>query len=211
MYISRVEIDSENRQKMKVLSNLSAVHSWVESSFPKEMAENLRTRKLWRIDLLNGRQYLLIVSPDAPDLDLLEKYGISGSAQTKPYDSFVREVKNGQQARFRITLNPVVAVVEKKGERGRVKPHVTAQQQKQYLLDRSEVNGFTVNEDEFDITQRTYLPFTKRGQQTINLSKVSYEGVLTVTNVEAFQKTLVEGFGKKKAYGFGLMTIIPTD
>jgi CRISPR system Cascade subunit CasE len=37
MYLSRVEIDTDNRQKIKDLSHLGAYHNWVERSFPAEM------------------------------------------------------------------------------------------------------------------------------------------------------------------------------
>lgn len=36
MYLSRVEIDDNNRQKIKNLTHLGAYHNWVESSFPRE-------------------------------------------------------------------------------------------------------------------------------------------------------------------------------
>lgn len=45
--------------------------------------------------------------------------------------------------------------------------------------------------------------------KTPRLSKTTYEGNLTITNIDKFKALLVKGFGKKKAYGFGLMTVIP--
>lgn len=209
MYISQVEIDTADRKKIRELSHLGVVHDWVESSFPEEFARNERLRKLWRIDRLKGKQYLLVVSPEAPDLNRLERYGVADTASTKPYTPFLEGLQAGQRARFKVTLNPVVAVKEEKGERGRVMPHVTVAQQKQYLLDRSQANGFEISDDEFDITERAFLPYKKGKQRAINLSKVTYEGILTVTDAEQFRNTLTTGFGKKKAYGFGLMTIIP--
>ncbi len=40
MYLSRVEIDSLNRQKIKDLSHLGAYHHWVESCFPDELQKD---------------------------------------------------------------------------------------------------------------------------------------------------------------------------
>ncbi|MDO5650234.1 MAG: type I-E CRISPR-associated protein Cas6/Cse3/CasE, partial [Gallicola sp.] len=123
MYLSRVEIDLHNRQKIRNLSNLSAFHNWVEQSFPSEIEQGIRTRKLWRIDQLGGRRYLLVVSSLPPDLIRLEKFGVEGSAQTRTYDAFLGTLKNGCRARFRVVLNPVIAVKESNSSRGRVKPH----------------------------------------------------------------------------------------
>ena len=44
MYLSRVEIDRNNRQKIKDLTHLGAYHNWVEQSFPDELKQELRTR-----------------------------------------------------------------------------------------------------------------------------------------------------------------------
>lgn len=209
--MSQVEIDSDNRKKVKDLSHVGAVHNWVESSFPTEFDQGFRTRKLWRIDSLKGKQYLLIVSPKPPELNALEKYGIEGTAQTKPYSSFLDTLKTGQRARFKVTLNPVVAVSEEKGMRGRIKPHVTVAQQKQFFMDRSSKNGFLINDGEFEVTEKAYVPLKRKGEPIINLSKVTYEGILTITDIDSFRTILREGFGKKKAYGFGLMTIIPVE
>ena len=110
MYISRVEIDIENRIKIKNMSHVAAYHSWVEDSFPDEKNLESRTRKLWRIDKLNGKMYLLVVSQDKPDLTCLEKYGVEGTAASKSYDNFLNAIKNGESYRFRITLNPIISL-----------------------------------------------------------------------------------------------------
>ena len=62
MSISREAIDSKHRRKMKDLTHLGAYHNWIESCFPKEWEENVRSRKLWRIDTLHGKKYILLVS-----------------------------------------------------------------------------------------------------------------------------------------------------
>ena len=66
MYLSRVEIDFDNRMKTRKLTHLGAYHDWVERSFPEDFELGNRTRKLWRIDRLNDKYYLLIVSENKP-------------------------------------------------------------------------------------------------------------------------------------------------
>ena len=50
---------------------------------------------------------------------------------------------------------------------------------------------------------------TSKGLKSVTFLKASYEGVLTITDLDALKKTLTSGLGKNKAYGFGLMTVIP--
>lgn len=208
MYLSKVEIDNNNRQKVQDLSHAGAYHHWVEQSFVNEVGGQIRSRKLWRIDKMDGKEYLLIVSQTKPDLKALEKYGVPNSGQTKDYEPFLLSLQKNMQLRFRVTLNPVVSV-KVEGERGRVMPHVTVSQQMDFLLNRSEKNGFSLKSEEFTIVDRGYTIFKKTGQKPLKLSKATYEGILTVTDEELFLKTLKEGFGRKKAYGFGMMTVIP--
>ncbi|MBM0046408.1 type I-E CRISPR-associated protein Cas6/Cse3/CasE [Anaerococcus sp. mt242] len=210
MYMSRVEIDFNNRMNLKKLSNLNAYHSWVEESFPDEIKNKTRTRKLWRIDQLKGKNYLLLVSETKPDLDQLEKYGVKGTASTKVYDSFLNKLKNGDIARFKVVLNPTISIKSKvdKSKRGKIVP-LKSSEFANYLLDRSLKNGFFLNDDDFLITERKIVPFKhSKNSKKINLDQVTYQGKLKITDKDKMIETLTSGIGKKRAYGFGLMTII---
>lgn len=209
MYLSRVEIDVLDRRKIRDLTHLGAYHNWVETSFPDEISQDVRSRKLWRIDNIKNHLYLLVVSEGKPDLNALEKYGVPGSAETKSYDKFLDSISKGRLYRFRVTLNPVRAVSQGEGKRGRVMPEVTAEQQLHFLESRAEGLGFELIPDEYQIVERGWEPFRKKGQRMIRLSKATYEGTLKVTDEKIFYDTLINGIGKKKAYGFGLMTVIP--
>lgn len=209
MYLSRVIIDSQDRRKIKDLTHLGAYHNWVESSFPEEFREKTRSRKLWRIDTLRGEKYLMLVSEKEPDKQRFEKYGVPGSAETKDYNKFLQTIGEGQNYRFRVTLNPVKAISQGTGKRGRIVPEITAEQQLQFLESRADKLGFKLIPNEYRIVERSWEPFRKQGQKMIRLSKATYEGILRVTDKDLFYHTLTDGIGKKKAYGFGLMTVIP--
>lgn len=209
MYISRVQIDIDNRRKIKELTHVGAFHHWVEECFPEEIANHIRSRKLWRVDQLQGKSYLLVVSSGLPDVKALEKYGVEGSAQIKVYDQFLNSLEESHRMRFRVVLNPVIALSQGSGHKSLVKPHVTAEYQGKYLLDRSEKNGFSLKKDEFSIVERGYVFFRKSGGRPLRFIKVVYEGVLTISDINLFRKMLIAGLGKHKAYGFGMMIVIP--
>lgn len=217
MYLSRVKIDSHNRRKLRDLTHLGAYHAWVEDSFPDEredIKEN-RTRKLWRVDQVNGESYLLVLSKNKPDIEKLEKYGVKSSAETKSYDKLLSSIEVGMRARFKICLNTVKSIRDDKNElckRGRLVP-VGLDELHKFFLDRTEKNGFFVKEDEFDITSRGEKLFVKKEEDKekntkVNLVSATYGGILTVRDVDKFKNALINGIGRKKAYGFGLLTII---
>lgn len=207
-YISRVEIDTKNRRKISELTHLGAYHNWVEKSFPEEFAAGERSRKLWRIDQLKGRSYLLIVSQGEPDMTQLEEYGVPGSGQCRTYDAFLQSLTHGQKMSFRLTANPARAA--KQGDqRGKVCPHTTVEKQLEYLEIRAERLGFSLVGYDYQIVQRDFPILRKKGGKSIKLARAIYEGSLIIENADIFRKTLTEGVGKEKAYGFGLLTVIP--
>lgn len=192
---------------MKELSHLGTYHSWVEDSFPEERGE-IRSRKLWRVDKLAGKTYLLVVSENRPNLEALEKFGVKNTGRTKSYDKYLASIDEGDRMRFRVTLNPIVSRKEEGLSRGKVYPILNGNDQVDFLIQRSEKNGFTLGENDFTIVERKFVPLEKDGKKLVNLNKVTYEGMLEVTDKVKFYKTLTQGFGKKKAYGCGLMTVI---
>ena len=210
MYLSRVAIDSQNRKKIRDLTHLGAYHNWVESSFPDERLTGERSRKLWRIDQLNGTTYLLIVSPEKPNLTLLEKYGVPGSAAVKDYAPFLNKIQSGNAYRFRATLNPVHSLAPQvPGERGRVVPEITEKYQLEYLKRKAQKCGFHLIDGNYGITERGYEVLRKSGCKPLRLNKTTFEGMLIVDDEEVFRNALTQGIGRKKAYGFGMMTVIP--
>ena len=214
MYLSRVEIDINNRRKMKDLTHLGCYHAWVEDSFPEFSKEN-RPRKLWRIDNIYDKYYLLILSENKPDIAKLEKYGLDSSAEVKTYDEFLDSLKEGMRAKFRIKLNTVRAYKDKENptKRGRIMP-VPNEKLNEFLIDKATRNGFEVRLGEFEISkiEKEYFMHTDKGEikkSRKNLVSATYDGLLTIKELEKFKEALVNGIGKKKAYGCGFLTIIP--
>lgn len=209
MYLSRVEIDVFNRSKMRELNHLGAYHNWVENSFPIEKQQQIRTRKLWRIDELSNKKYLLVLSEDKPDLSLLESYGVQGSAKTKNYNIFLNSLKNGERYKFKLTANPTICKAKEGDCRGEVVACFSQQDQIDYLIKKSIKNGFKLDENDFYISEKTTEILKKKESKPLRFPKVVYEGVLTIEDLEIFKKALISGIGRKKAFGFGLLTIIP--
>ncbi|TGD17581.1 type I-E CRISPR-associated protein Cas6/Cse3/CasE [Levilactobacillus suantsaiihabitans] len=221
MYLSRVEIDSNNRAKTRDLTHLGAYHNWVEQSFPAEIAVHERLRHLWRIDQLGGRRYLLVLSEEKPDVEKLATYGVQGTVMTKAYDHLLDQLHEGQLLQFRLTANPTHTITVPGRKQGRVVPHITVEQQRQWLIDRAERAGFSLiqnvaaeNSDgaptwSFDIVGREWPTLHRRAGRGVRLSRVTFEGLLRINDVAAFKETLTQGLGREKAYGMGLMTVIP--
>lgn len=211
MYLSRVELDTARRSTMLALSNPQKLHGAIETSFAGE-----RRRRLWRLDKLAGRLYLLLLSEDKPDLSgLASQFGPQdGSAlpETRSYDPLLQRISAGSVWQFRLTANPVKSCVNRNspGSRGVVRAHCTVEYQKQWLLERAAKHGFALEMDGFDVTASQWLRFARGGENSrpVSLLSVTYEGVLKVTDAAQFCLLLTNGIGRGKAYGLGLMTVL---
>lgn len=211
MYLSRVELDETRRQTMRALAVPQKLHGAVESAFPGE-----RRRRLWRLDRLHGKLYLLLLSEEAPELSGIEaQFGpLSGSshAEIRQYDQVLQRIVPGSVWQFRLTANPTrsCAVKGQPGVRGKVLAHCTVEYQKQWLLDRATKHGFQLLPDNFTVTASRWMHFAKGNERgrPVSLLAVTYEGILQVTDAESFAQVLTCGMGRGKAYGLGLMTIM---
>lgn len=208
MYLSRVEIDFNNRVNMRELNHVGAYHNWVEQGFPEELNQKVRSRKLWRIDCLEGKKYLLLVSERKPSRELLESRGVKGSFASKEYDTFLSTIHTGDQFHFRIALNPVHSVLEDGRKRGKVYPLYAEKDQLQFLLDRGPKHGFIIPEGEVMVVERGQERLLKKGKHSTDFIKTVYEGRLKVLDSSRFVDLLIHGMGREKAYGFGMMTVI---
>ena len=210
MYLSRIELNAKRRTTMKALAMPQLLHGAIESGFPGE-----RRRNLWRIDWLNNHCYLLVLSDTKPDLTgVADQFGFPNVEplwETKNYDSLLEQIAAGQVWGFRLRANPVHAVKDKGAPgRGRLFAHVTPEQQKTWLLARSEKLGFSLEDNAFEVVHTEWKKFRKGqdGGREVSLRTASFEGVLTVTDAELFREALTKGVGRGKAYGLGMLTVI---
>jgi len=223
--MSRVKLNIDNRNTFKAFSNLNRFHGALGKSFRQP-----EKRVLWRIDFLRGNYYLLIVSENKPNLDfLVSEFGFvnessgNNEAQAKCYDSFLGSLQNGQIWQFRLTANPIHSSrTESDGKRGKKYAHVTIAQQEKWLLDRADQYGVSFDRDtetpndtdgysrvlSFDVVERSWKTVKRREtSRAINIKTATYEGLLEIKDVEKLKKILVEGAGRSKAYGCGLLTL----
>ena len=204
MYLSRVAIDIRKHESMRALYNLEKLHGMIESGFKGE-----RQRNLWRIDQLAGEKYLLLLSPSFPQTNTLpEQIGYDNSVwETKSYDSLLAKVSKDSKWYFRLTANPTVAI-PREDERGKVKAITIVSTQKEWLKKQGIKNGFLLQDGQFDVVQSEWKTI-KKDKREIYILAVSFEGVLTVMNPNDFCNALCSGIGREKAYGMGLLTIVP--
>lgn len=234
MFLSKVEIDPRRRLARKYLGSPQVMHAVVmKAAASTGVSDADEGRVLWRVDRGDFGLSLYIVSPGHPDLEQLSvEAGLAGSeARTLDYSPFLAKLAADQVWAFRLAANPTKSLSQGKGVRGKRVGHVSVGYQQQWLLGKSEGNGFSVftspesgNEQPHDatavkhrgselITRRERPVFSRSspagGRDKVTINTTVFEGALRITDVEAFRRMLVKGLGPSKAYGCGLMTLAP--
>lgn len=221
MFLTRVQLNSARAGTRKLLSSPQVGHAAVMAAFPPAPASG-NGRVLWRIDRRDTEIALYVVSPTEPDFThVVEQAGwpTTTAWATRKYQPLLDNLTHGQQWHFRLTANPVRSAMDRTTEapltRGK-RTGLTADDQMSWLQGRANDNGFrlgTCRSPQGDIpdatvTHRSTLRF-RRGPATVTLSTATYEGILIVTDPLKLQAALVNGIGRAKGYGCGLLTLAP--
>lgn len=204
MYLSRIKLNTARTETLRALAAPNLFHGAIES------CDEERTRKLWRIDTLAGVRYLLILSEKQIDFtNAAEQFGYDDSYESKLYDGLLARITNGSRWQFRLTANPTIQKYDEEKGRGKVLAHITPAHQGNWLKKQAEKNGFELSDDEWSVVGSKWYMFRKNrnSSTTVRLLAVTYEGVLTVNDPEAFRSALMNGIGREKAYGMGMLTV----
>lgn len=209
MMLTQMFLNPQRRGARKLLGSPQAMHAAVLSGFPPGAEPG---RVLWRVDGAGSpRTVLWIVSAEAPDLAHLEEQAGWPSRPTGRsihYDGLLNRLAEGQRWGFRLDANPVHRLSAEDGKR--IVGHVTAEQQVQWLLDRQDVLGIGLTDADgqrtVEVISRDVKKFRREGA-TVTLATATFSGILDVRDPGRLRDALVQGVGRGKAYGCGLLTL----
>ncbi|NKY87915.1 type I-E CRISPR-associated protein Cas6/Cse3/CasE [Nocardia veterana] len=233
MYLSRIPLNPARRDTAKLITSPHATHGAVMKSFPPEALEQHTGdgRVLWRMDRVGHAIHLYVVSPIEPDFThVVEQAGWPTTTAwvTRKYGELLDILQPGQSWHFRLTANPVRGVPKPfptstaaQGAtvgKGRGAPRgLNSAQQLDWFHRQASRYGFITcecgpNDDrqpDVAIVDRHTARF-RRGNGTANnvtLSMATFEGTLIVTDATLLKSALINGIGRGKGYGCGLLTL----
>lgn len=206
MYLSRVYLDTKKKATMLAMRSPAEMHRSVASCFP-DMGCGQRPRHLWSLARYKNQQVLLVLSEGKPDFtDFVQDYGVAGKvAETRDYGPLRGSLAVGKPLHFRIKVNPTRYLCHN-GKWHRC-AHVTPEHQMNWFTEQGKKHGFSIVNA--SVNQRSMERFQKNrnAKSVITLSTCVIEGVLEVTDVDAFWAVLQNGLGQGKAYGCGMFLI----
>lgn len=190
MFLTQIKLDTNNHRIYKDLTNLRAIHGYIEQAFPAEQLLHVRKRHLWRLD----GQTILLLSEDKPDTSRLKKY--AKTVKMCDYTPVLKSVKAGAVYRFKITANPTMVGFHK-----RIGAYNTNEIIK-WFKHQAELHGFTFEEATVTNKEKHRIP-----HHAFELQSATLTGYLKVTDPDKFINALTTGIGREKAYGMGLLSV----
>lgn len=235
-YLSRIYLNPLRTGAQRLLRNPHAMHAAVLGGLTRQPVAE---RVLWRLDNpTSHRGELLVLTDSSPSWEhLVEQAGWSASEEpqtvTRSYEPLLERLAIGQEYAFRLKANPVsstrhpIAPSAAQKERlatdarprGVVVPHRTVAQQMQWLTDRVDSWGLELlttetGDPQLQVRDRERLVFNKTGRgdgdrHRVILQTATYEGRVRIITPDDVRARLLQGVGRARAYGCGLITLAP--
>jgi CRISPR system Cascade subunit CasE len=169
---------------------------------------------LFRIDPQpDGNPAILVQSALEPDWD----YAFSNAGFLLAAPPGVKEFdppfSKGQSLRFRLVANPTRKIDTRTGPDGKRRNgrRVPVKYEKlpEWLGRQGTRGGFELAEGPcVCLPGYVYMSKSREGGSQ-RLFSVRFDGLLRVTDADAFRQTLIRGVGPAKAFGFGLLSVAP--
>ena len=224
MFFNRITVNARSADADElaalVKGNVYAVHEILWRLFPED--PHKKRDFLFRKETRENWPFFYMVSKRRPQ-------SLKGLLQveTKPYGP---KLTNGQQLSFSLRANPVVA--KKTGDGRKIARHDVVMNAKhdlsasstgktnismgelqyaagiKWLNDRADRLGFDFDPGQVRVFgYQQYRIKSRKQKDLIRFSTLDYSGILTVTESERFNRTLVDGVGRAKAFGCGLLLV----
>ncbi len=207
MFLSQLRLNPQHRQVQRELADRYQLHRTLMFAFLEILPPNERVLHRVGVNPHSGQIAILVQSQSRPDWSHLT---------SKPHylltipsvKSLNLSLNERQELRFRLRANPTIKTRSNRHPQKKTRvPIVHAEKQMAWLERKGEQHGFGI------LHQRVSHPETYRGRKNggspIQLFTIQFDGVLRVTDAEAFKVALSAGIGPAKSFGCGLLSLAP--
>jgi CRISPR system Cascade subunit CasE len=192
----------------RVLGDPSAQHQLVMGLFPDGLGESPRQRAgaLYRIEQTRSMvPFMLVQSVIAPNT------GHHRGARVQSMLPALEKLSAGAPVHYRIAANPVRTVLPegakpRSGVRGRRKD-LRGPEADEWWESRAKEAGLYL--ESLRSHDHHFSLARKRVGESVSHRGVCFDGVAEVTDQVALMRAVVEGVGRGRPYGLGLLSVIP--
>lgn len=192
-YLTKIFLDATAMHQAHIKDAYS-LHRFVYSCFPQEEPE----KRILYADhgAVDGRRMVLILSSREPIPPV--KCPSAARIISDAFFSFNRY-------RFEVLLNPV----HKDKETGKRVAVIGQLNLLNWFVRHAETWGINVDTGHLEVRTLSSLTFPRTEDTKCTFNRALYRGILNVSEPELFKKSFLTGLGHGKAFGFGLLQLVP--
>ncbi len=193
MFLSRMSLDMSHEETQYLIRSPHIQHEMVYSAFPPDSGQ-----VLWRVDSLDGRLWIVILSRIRPDLNEFHHiYGFQGvfpSWDILDYDSILEDLDLKKPLFFELCACPFASV----------------NSPRDYLQDLSFLRAYIVDQGKhsgFEIEKISSLTSCWKMFENKYTLFAWWKGKLIITDLDLFSESTKGGIGYNFHLGAGLLTV----
>lgn len=107
--------------------------------------------------------------------------------------------------RFKVMINPT----RRDSSTGKLVPVKGRVEIAQWFSERATKWGFQLSQDHLQVDAIDVLQFRDKAQRQITMARAHIQGILEVTDRQSFCNSFQRGIGRGRAFGCGLLQIVP--
>ncbi|MDF3292364.1 type I-E CRISPR-associated protein Cas6/Cse3/CasE [Streptomyces silvisoli] len=208
-YLARIRLNPYSKDVQRDLRYATEMHKTLMRLVPDNVGDTPRqdTGLLYRLDD-NEHESVLLVQAAIPLTPHRLPSGY-GTVDVKSLAPMFAALRKDLTVRYRITVSPVKRErlpLEQKNQRGKVIP-LTGAQADQWWTRRASEAGLHLHSS----TATSLRPASSRRNDThpIKHQLIRYDGTATITDPQALTAAVLDGIGRGKSYGAGLLSLAP--
>lgn len=198
MYLIKAEMDRNLPEVRAALTDCQKMHQLITKLFDTDRKSS---QILYRINLVQNKLNIYMYANKPANNN--HRYYI----QQKDISSWLDDMTAGKTLGFDIIASPSkkIKIGDKKNSRRRLLQEPAERQT--WLERKAKMHGFEILHAEEQENVHTTGRHAIDNGGTMDHDAYHYQGMLRITDANAFRKALREGIGPGKAYGFGMMMV----
>lgn len=240
IFLSRLQLDPLARRVQTELAHPYEMHRTLCHAFPDLAGDDwTAARVLFRVDDDGARLQLLVQSKREPNWHAFSQHlkSVRYLLTTPQVKEWQPQFSADQTLRFRLLANPTFRPKKEDGSDGERRGLYREHERLDWLARQSARCGFALPQERTTL-KKNGEPMIFRGRlhnelmldlptcqvidlndgrrfplpnRKIQFSAARFDGVLQISNVDLFAHALENGIGPGKGFGFGLLSVAPTE
>lgn len=211
-FLTKIDLSPWSSSVGYDLSNRQSMHARVMSMVPEKYSEDARSQAgvLFRLESSESGRFLLVQSRDRLDLSRLPG-GYAGEVQERDLSDLLNWLDVGRMVSYRVDLHATAASMPqvRDGSRGKRRTLFGADVE-DWWMRRSDKFGLDIPAGSVVCQELPAISVRKKAvNRKFSHTFTRCSGTARVIDPEALRSAIEDGVGKRRAYGAGLLSVVP--